>query len=53
MAVALCTELAHRQIDRSRWTWLIVIGSVLMALVVGVVGHLGGILVFGPDHFAW
>lgn len=53
MAVALCTELAHRQIDRSRWTWLIVIGCVLMALVVGLVGHLGGVLVFGPDHFAW
>lgn len=53
IAVAFCAELAHRQIDRSRWTWLIVIGSVLMALVVGLVGHLGGMLVFGPDHFAW
>jgi uncharacterized membrane protein len=53
IAVAVCTELAHRQVDRSRWTWLVVIGSVHMALVVGMVGHLGGILVFGPDHFAW
>lgn len=53
IAVAVCTELAHRQIDRSPWAWLVVIGSILMALVVGVVGHLGGILIFGPDHFAW
>jgi uncharacterized membrane protein len=53
IAVVVCTELAHRQVDRSRWAWLVVIGSVLMALVVGLVGHLGGLLVFGPDHFAW
>lgn len=53
IAVAICTELAHRQVDRSPWAWLIVISSVLMAMVVGVVGHLGGILIFGPDHFAW
>ncbi len=53
IAVAICTELAHRQVDRSPWVWLVVVGSVLMALVVGIVGHLGGILIFGPDHFAW
>lgn len=53
IAVAACTELAYRRVDGSRWAWLVVIGSVLMALVVGIVGHLGGILVFGPDHFAW
>jgi uncharacterized membrane protein len=53
IAVAACTELAYRRTDGSRWAWPVVIGSVLMALVVGIVGHLGGILVFGPDHFAW
>jgi hypothetical protein len=51
--VAICTELAYRRIDGSRWAWLVVIGSVLMAMVVGIVGHLGGILIFGPDHFMW
>lgn len=53
IAVAVCTELAYRQVNHSRWTWLAIIGSVVMALVVGLVGHLGGILVFGPEHFAW
>lgn len=53
IAVAVCTELAHRQVNRSPWSWLAVAGSALIALVVGIVGHLGGILIFGPDHFAW
>lgn len=52
IAVSVATELAHRRPGAARWMVFGLVGSVGLALVLGVVGHLGGILVFGPDHFA-
>jgi uncharacterized membrane protein len=51
IAVAVLVEIGHRRPAATRWVVTGLLGSVLLALIIGVVGHLGGILVFGPDHF--
>ena len=35
------------------WLWLYGGGLVLGSLLIGVTGHLGGSLVFDPDHLSW
>lgn len=53
IAAACASEARERWPDRSRWRWLAPVLGILSAIVVGVVGHLGGLLVFGIDHYAW
>lgn len=53
IAAACASEARERWPDRSRWRWLAPVLGILSAIVVGVVGHLGGLLVYGLDHYAW
>lgn len=53
IAAACASEARERWPDRSQWLWLAPVLGILSAIVVGVVGHLGGLLVYGLDHYAW
>lgn len=46
-------EVCHRHPIAGPRRFLPLFILVLTGLVVGLVGHLGGILVYGPEHFQW
>jgi uncharacterized membrane protein len=46
-------EVIHHRQPMGRLRFLPVVLLSLAGLLVGLVGHLGGTLVFGPDHFQW
>jgi uncharacterized membrane protein len=50
VAVALLSEMdARRGVRSVRFRVLLLVG----ALLVGLAGHFGGALVYGPDYFNW
>jgi uncharacterized membrane protein len=50
LVLAVCSAVDGRRGRRSLWFRLLLL---LVALSVGVAGHLGGVLVYGPDYFDW
>ncbi len=44
-------RLLQRSSKRALWSYRV--SLIVNAILVGVTGHLGALLVFGPDHFAW
>jgi uncharacterized membrane protein len=53
IAASVTLEITHRRQPIGRLRFLPLLLLALAGLVVGLVGHLGGTLVFGPDHFQW
>lgn len=53
IAASVTLEITHRRQPVGRLRFLPLLLLALAGLVVGLVGHLGGTLVFGPDHFQW
>lgn len=53
IATCVSLEVIHRRQPAGSSRFLPLALLSLAGLVIGIVGHLGGTLVFGPDHFQW
>lgn len=53
IAASVTLEITHHRQPVGRLRFLPLLLLTLAGLGVGLVGHLGGTLVFGPDHFQW